>query len=358
MVFAWVLSTIVYMMTILAGEACEAAERFVTDQSFFNQVLAKFFPGAEYTVGKQLLSNCLFGDGDVLTALEAREPFEPYEEMFTALDNTTSLNESIQSAPGSITIPPQQFLVSQLQTGLISDSPETNTDLLSLNSFTNRRTNPCTEMQDTWVLNSANCTEEMGAIFTANSVAGFNIGNPTCIGFNIWGNRQIEERYNVETFPPICDEIGGMEADIGLGNFVNSFIVNRNQVENVFENVQVDLTAVSNANANLMNTITTTAANIASVREQTAGLYQLLGDRTTGVLRNSFCGFIKTSYAVFEDMLCVNFVTGVYRTMITVIITSFFGVFAMLALCCLSRRLFKENKLAKMVKNAGRQGIV
>ena len=357
MTFTWVLATILWASAIAVNDVCRTADAVLADPAVYNATADKFFPDAEYTYAKELLYTCLHGDGDVLTTLGQRQNLAPYESMFLGLNNVANLTEAIQPVPDSIVIPAQQFEVSQIEIGFVSDDPLTDTDLAKLNSFTHSDTNQCTQVEDTWTLNSANCTGSMGTVFAANSTADFNVGNPTCIGFNAWGTKQIDVRYNTDTFPqPTCGQIEGDDADIGLTNYVDSFVTHQQNVATVFGNVQSGLTDVATANADYMDAITAATANIAPVWNQTSQLYPLLGSPETGILPNSYCTFLRDTFQMVEDQACVRLLPGIYRQTITLLVAAFTGLFALPFLFCFSRRLLQQRKQEKAVE-MGRQGV-
>jgi len=356
MIFTWALATLMWMAAFAVNDICGVADALITDPSVYNQTVNKFFPEDQYTFAKNLVYTCFYGDGDILGTLGEVQQLAPFSAIFASLDNTANLTESIQPVPDSIVIPVQQFNVSQIQDGLAFDDPLTVLDLARLRNLTNRATNQCTQVQDTWIGNSTNCTASMGAVFNATSDPDFNVGNPTCIGFNNWGTKQIAERYNLETFPqPSCGQVDGDNADVGLGNFIESFLRHRVNVFLVFGNVQSGLTDVASANANYMDTITSAAANIALVREQTSQIYPFLGDPETGILPNAYCSFLRSTFELMEDQACVFLLPGIYRDMIALLVAAFMGLFAVPFLCLFSKRLLQYRKQDKAVE-LGRQG--
>ncbi len=356
MTFTWVLATLLWASAIAVNDVCGVADAILANSSFYNETANKFFPDAEYAYAKELLYSCLHGDGDVLEVLGQRESLAPYEAMFSGLNNVQNLTEDFGPVPDSIVIPAQQFEVSQIEVGFVSDDPLTDTDLVKLNTFTHSDTNGCTQVEDTWILNSGNCTGTMGTVFAETSAADFNVGNPTCIGFNAWGTKQIDVRYNTDTFPqPSCGLIEGDDADVGLTNYVDSFVTHQQNVATVFGNVQSGLTDVSTANADYMNTVTAATANIAPVWDQTSQIYPLLGSPQTGILMNSDCSFLIETFQMVEDQACVYLLPGIYRQMITLLVAAFTGLFALPFLFCFSKRLLQQRKQDKAIE-MGRQG--
>jgi len=357
MTFTWVLATILWAASLAVNDVCRTADLLIADPEVYNATADKFFPEPEYAYAKSLLYTCLHGDGDILRTLGEREQLAPFESIFLGLANTANLTESVQTVPDSIVIPQKQFEVSQIEAGFVSDDPLTNTDLAKLNSFTHSESNSCTQVEDTWILNSGNCTANLGAIFASSSAAGFNVGNPTCISFDAWGTKQIDVRYNTNTFPqPTCGLIEGDDADIGLTNYVDSFVTHRQNVATVFGNVQTGLTGVETANAEYMDAITAATANTAPVRDQTSQIYPYLGSPETGILPNSYCGFLVETFEWVEDQACVRLLPGIYRQMITLLVAAFMGLFLLPFLFCFSKRLLQKKKQDKSIE-MGRQGV-
>jgi len=356
MAFTWVIATFMWMSSLVVNDICGVADAVISDPEVFNETVNKFFPEPQYAFAKGLVYTCFYGDGDILGTLGELQQLAPFSAIFASLNNTANLTEAIQPVPDSIVIPAQQFEVSQIEAGFISDDPVTDTDLAKLNSFTHSDTNQCTQVEDTWILNSANCTDSLGTVFAANSTADFNVGNPTCIGFNAWRTKQIDVRYNTDTFPqPTCGQIEGDDADIGLTNYVDSFVTHQQNVATVFGNVQSGLNDVATANAVYMDTITRVTANIAPVWNQTSQIYPLLGSPETGIIPNAHCTFLRTSYQIAEDQICVRLLPGIYRDMISLLVAAFTGLFALPLLFCFSKRLLQYRKQDKAVE-MGRQG--
>ena len=343
MIAGWVLAAILFPLSVVLVESCEVGEKVITNQTFFNQTFDKFLSDPNYTQSRDMLYTCLYGDGDVLTTLGIRSTLSVFETLFDALDNTANLTESIQPVPDSYEIPSQLAQVAQLQVGYVSDASETDTDLTTLNSLTNSKTNTCTKVQDLWILNSANCTAASGSVFASSSAANFNLYNPTCIGYDAWGSKVVNQRYNTDSFPqPSCGSIAGNTEDVALGNLVNGFVTARGQVNNVFKSVKTDLGTVQTANADYMTAIKGATSNIAPVRDQSKAIYQALGDNDEGIFKNSDCRFIKESIETLHDVMCVRFVSGAYETSIALSVISFIAIFGVSILFCLAKRNSRE----------------
>jgi len=288
----------------------------------------------------------LFKDGDVLEALDVKKYFTPFITLFTALDNTAPYTTSIQAVPDSTVIPTQKTLVNNLKTGMISDGTETDTDLKKLNKLTNSNSNTCTNVKDTWALNSGLCSSSSGTVFASSDSDTFNLPKATCIGFDAWGSsHSISNRYTSSNFPqPSCGQVGGANADVGIDNLVNGFVTNRQDVSNVFGNVASDLSNVESSNRNFMSNVETATGHMAPVRTQSATFHSALWDKQTGFLQTSNCLFVKQDLADLQDYMCTRFISNVYEIGVVMIVNSFFGLFATISLFSLGKRLAKMPK--------------
>jgi len=340
MITGWVLAAILFPVSVVLVESCEVGEKVITNETFFNKTFDKFLSGEDYEQAREMLYTCLYGDGDVLEALDIRSKLAPFESLFNALDDTANLTESIQPVPDSYEIPLQQWKVNQYQNGFKFDATESNSDLAKLSLYTNFNYNPCTQVYDDWFFNSANCsTFSTGTIFTSDSAPDFNLYSHTCIGFDAWGTKTVSQRYNTNSFPqPACGSIGGQTEDVALSNFVNNFVTSRKQVSTVFGNVKTSLGTVATANTDYMKAVKSATSNIAPVRDQSKVIYQALGDKDVGIFKNSDCRFVKESIANLRDVMCVRFVGGAYQTSIALSVVSFIAILGVSLMFCLAKR--------------------
>ena len=355
MILGWALSAVLFPTGIVLIEGCEVSEKFQTDPTFYNQVFDKFLSSPNYTQTRNILYNCLFEDGDVLTEIDIRKYFDGHQQLFDGLESTYTLT-AVDGATiaDSTVIPEEQTLVSNYKTGLVSDADATTTDLKKLNKYTNSDTNSCTNIDDTWVLNSELCTSSKGKVFQSSDAADYNLYSATCLGFdsNSWGYgssaKDITQRYTTTSFPqPSCGKIDGSNADSTLDTLVDRFATSRDDVNTIFGDVQTSLSSVATANSNFMSAIKSANDNIDATngpRKTVAPVYAKLGDPTTGILPNGNCKWVKASLNTFQDVMCDRFITGVFQATIVIIISSFIALFGSLMLFCLAKKILLDGK--------------
>jgi len=346
MIFGWVISAILFPAGVVLVESCTVSQKLQTDPVFYNQTFDKFLNNRNYTSVRNLLYSCLFKDGEVLEALDVDQYFTPFVTLFTALDNTAPYTTSLGTVANSVVIPTQKSLVNKLKSGMVSDGTETDTDLTTLNKLTTSSSNSCTNVKDTWTLNSNLCPSSGTTVFTASKTDNYNLPSETCIGFDAWGNtHNINNRYTSTNFPqPACGQVGGANADVGIDNLVNGFVTSRQDVNSVFTSVASDLANVDTSNQNFMSNVKTATGHIAPVRTQSARFYSALWDKKTGFLQTSNCQFVKEDLASLQEFMCVRLVSNVYELSVVMILNSFFGFFITISLFSLGKQFGKFTR--------------
>ena len=347
MLLGFVLSTVALPLSVLLSEGCEVADKVIVNPTFFNETFDKFIgtSNSNSQEAKSTIYRCLYGDGSVLGEFHIQNTLDQFNQIFTYLDETANLTEYVQQVPDSVTIPINQALISEFQTGLLPDAQITVQDLLKLNALTNKNSNKCTQVTDTWVLNSANCTSSFGTVLTSADAANFNLNSPTCIGLDVWGNKDITQRYNTNTFPTSsCENIGGTPANLYLQNFVNRFMTSRQEVNTIFTQVSSDLDSVSARNAEFMTSVKNITNTFVPIINTTRTMYNALANPTDGLLANSNCTFIRESLYDIRDTMCVGFTASVFQTSIAMIVISFMSYFGMFSLFCLAKKFLATGK--------------
>jgi len=346
MIFGWVISAILFPASVVLVESCTVSEKLQTDPVFYNQTFDKFLNNPNFTSVRNILYSCLFKDGDVLKALDVDQYFTPFVTLFTALDNTAPYTTSLGTVADSTVIPTQKTLVNNLKTGMVSDGTETDDDLKTLNKLTSSGSNSCTNVKDTWTLNSGLCPSSGTTVFTASKTDTYNLPSQTCIGFDAWGTtHNINNRYTSTNFPqPACGQVGGVNADVGIDNLVNGFVTSRQDVSNLFTSVASDLANVESSNQNFMSNVKTATGHMAPVRTQSARFNSALWNKKTGFLQTSNCEFVKEDLANLQEFMCVRLVSNVYELSVVMILNSFFGLFITISLFSLGKQFGKLTK--------------
>jgi len=351
-VFGWILSAILYPTSLAVTESCDVGNRLLDNSTFFNITMEKFVvnnmtDGTKTENGEQvkdILYRCYWGDGDLIDQLGLTEIFGMFGNVFQPLDDISSLSTSVGPVQNSVLIPLQQEVVRNYQYGLIPDAAETTEDLALLNSLTNADANPCTDMRDTWVLNSTKCPANVLTAFATTNAATFNIRNPTCIGFDKWNHGQINTRYSVNTFPqPACGSKNGVPTSTYLQSLVNNFADARDSSASIFEGIESDLADISSANDLFMGSVKLATKAFDPVRSATKIAYKAMWDPTTGFIRNANCSFFRSSTADLLDSTCVRFGNNLFSTMVLSIVVSSFGTLAAIVLFCLAFKFFSER---------------
>ena len=248
-VLGWLLSAILYPTSLAVFEGCDVGGRLLDNSTFFNITLEKFVvrnttTGEATDHGEQvkdILYTCYWGNGELIEALNLTQVFKIFKNVFSPLDQVASLSTSVGPVVDSYVIPQQQEFVRGIQYGLMSDSQEMNDDLTTLNSLSNPTVNPCTQVRDTWVLNSTICPATPSSVFSAGNSADFNVLNPTCIGLDAWKHGQINKRYTTTTFLASCGLKNGLPESVYLQNFVNNLADAKDSSASIFNGVQLSL---------------------------------------------------------------------------------------------------------------------
>ena len=159
MLLGFILSTVALPLSVMLSEGCEVTDKIIVNPTFFNETFEKFIGSSNKNSqeAKDTIYRCLYGDGSVLGQFHIQNTLDQFDQIFTYLDDTANLTEYVQQVPDSVTIPLNQALVSKFQSGLLPDAQISVEDLIKLNALTNKNSNKCTQVTDTWVLNSANC---------------------------------------------------------------------------------------------------------------------------------------------------------------------------------------------------------
>lgn len=346
-ILTWAMSSLLFPLSLIMFEGCEVADKVISDPQFFDLTFNKFVtnetPNTERA--RQVIKQCLFEDGELLTVFGLQGKVNMFDPIFNALDSTGNLTDSVQSVPDSIAIPFNQQTIQAFRDGTTPDSQETVEDLMKLNGFIQAGNQQCTQLQDTWTLASAQCPAGSGTVFASSNAAGFNFGSATCIVFDAWGTKNIDNRYTTTSLPAgICGD-----SDVYLSGFVSSFVQSRQQVDTIFDDLQTSLDNVATANTAFMQSVKAVTARFDPIRQNTLTMYNSLADPQTGLLYNTNCAFIQDSVQNIHDSLCVEAISSLFQATIDIIVLSFMGLFATFFVFCLSRKFSFEKKEDRQV---------
>jgi len=348
----WILSTVLYPVSLVLTEGCEVGNKLLDNSTFFNVTMDKFVvynmtTGEKTENGedvKGILYRCYWGDGNLIDQLNLTNIFGIFENVFQPLDNIANLSTSIGPVPDSYVIPAQQKIIKDIKWGLVADSSESATDLTLLNSLTNSKTDSCTQLQDTWGLNSTKCEASAGTKFALTDSETSSINSPTCIGFDAWNHKQINKRYNPTAFPqPSCGLKNLLPMSTYLQKFVDNFADSRDSVNSVFTGLESDLGNVATANGLYMGSVKVATTAFDPVRTATAITRKAMWDPTTGFIKNSNCTFFRTATKDLLDSVCVRFGNSLFSTMVSSTATSLFGTLSGVAIFLLVFKFFSKK---------------
>ena len=341
MLLGWILSTVALPLTLFLFEGCETTDKVINEPAFFNQTFDKFIGSDTKNTqeAKDTLYRCLYGNGDILGQFQVKDNLAQFNQIFTYLDYTSNLTEYVQVVPDSIVIPIHEAFISEFDKGYLPDAALVVEDLITLNYLSNKNYYKCTQMMDTWVLNSINCTASYGTVFSSGDAPDFNINSPTCIGMDIWGSKDISQRYNANTFPEqYCGSVGNTFTNLYLQNFVDRFVASRGEVDTVFKKLGTSLGDITTKNKLFMNSVKNITQSFVPIINSTRVIYNALANTTDGLFANSNCSFVRESLFDIRDNMCVGFISSLYQTTVAMIFISFMAFFGTFSLFCLAKK--------------------
>ncbi len=338
----FLLASLTFPVSVVLVESCEVFQLTLNDQDFFNDVTDKIFSGGS-SDAKSILNTCFYGSGLALDELGLTTDlgyFDTIYDQLDAVDAIIPLSGTYTNAnpPESAVIPPQQTLVSETLDGETADSTEIVTDLKTLNKGTNSASYSCISLQDTWVLNSASCTDSNYYTFLSADAETKSRGSKVCIGMvDAWmqpSTKDITLRYDTTYFPASCTSptLARVQALVtGLEN-------NRDQIETLFTDVQTDLQNVADKQKEFSQEIVTFVNSIQQVKSDVAALQDSLVGEVNGLIPNTNCKFIGSDLRKLQVGMCATFASSIYQSSVVMVVMSVFAFLATIFTFCLAKR--------------------
>jgi len=346
-VLAFLLATLTFPVSVVLVESCGVFDLTLNDQDFFNDVTDKIFSGGS-SDAKSILNTCFYGSGLALDELGLTTDLSYFDTIYDQLDAVNDIiplsgTYTNANPPESVVIPPQQTLVDETLDGEVADSTETVTDLKTLNKGTNSASYSCISLQDTWVLNSASCTDSSYYTFLSTDSDVQGRGSKVCIGFvDAWmspSTKDIDNRYDTTYFPASCTNPSLTTVKALVTGFEN----NRDEINTLFTNVQTDLQNVADKQKLFSQEIVTFINSIQQVKSDVAALQDSLVGTTNGLIPNTNCKFIGSDLRKLQVAMCSSFVSSLYQSSVVMIVMGCMSLCATIFTFCLAKR-FSLNK--------------
>jgi len=191
-----------------------------------------------------------------------------FDEIFEALEQGEPYTEGNAD---SVVIPEQADLITKTKEGLYIDAEVITTDLATLNGYTDNSCEP--DVEDTWALNSANCTSGADTIYDGTDNTD-GLGEATCIGLhdNYVGKTADDPsaRYNGQFGG--CSDVGSDSREDYIVAFATNFRDNREDIIDVFEDLETEFPNIEDANEDLETTIYSQTVAFIEIGELTEGI--------------------------------------------------------------------------------------
>ena len=357
MLVGWLLTTVIFGLTIVVLEGCDVGEGVIESPTFFNKTFGYLdtvfdLNDADFNKTRDVLYTCFHGDGDLATQFNLTSNLVYFDQIFSTINEYSTLTTTTLSAmPASLTVSVLQSGLNQISAGTVPDSSEfTVSDLQLLNGFTRSSTNPCTSVNDAWVLNSATCDSSLGANFTESDSATFNLNSATCIGYNEWeaAGDNVDDRYTAQQFPEdTCGTISGEQMYVYVQAFVDSLAQNRAETETIVNRLLQDLDNIDALNDQFNDETQEIPVTITSLNNTVASIYnQLTGP--SGIISTSNCQFIKEDFETLLDVTCTGLGATMFQITIVYLILCFGSWLGTIMLFCLAKRFIVRTKLDKV----------
>lgn len=356
MLVGWIVTTAIFAVTIVVSEGCDVGNGVMESPAFFNKTFGYLdtvfdINDADFKKTRDVLYTCFHGDGDLARQFNLTSNLAYFDQIFSTVDEFSALaTASLAALPTSMTTSVLRSGLNQISEGTVPDSSDfTIRDVQLLNGFTRSQTNPCTTLDDAWVLNTETCDESLGTPFTESSSATFNLNSATCIGYNVWeiSGDNIGNRYTTEQFPAICGQIGGQDMYLYVQGYVESLARNRAETETVVNRLLQDLDNVDNLNTQFNNQTEAFPKSIKALNASVANIYTGL-TAPDGVINTSNCQFIRDDFEILLDETCTGLGATMFQITIVYLILSFATFLGTMMLFCLAKRFVVRTKDEKI----------
>lgn len=353
MIVGWAASTALFGATIIVSETCDVGNNALQSPEFFNKTfdrLSVYFDlnTADFNKTRQVIYRCVHGDGDLSQEFNLTSNLFYFNSIFSSTNQLyAEVNNQIDGLPDTITSE-QEANLNLFKQGLVPDSDETVNDLVALNGLTNSQFNPCTTADDTWLLNSQNCTTNDGTVFTGASTADFNVPQATCIGYNAWSTNQhsIADRYTATVFSGVgCTN---QNDDAFVISYISSLAANRERSNELIAQLETGVMGVDQSYSAFKNGLQRVPQSLQDTNTTVAEIYQSLADPNEGLIANTNCKFIVNTVDEFRDVTCTGVGATFYKVTIAFLVLSFVTFFGTLFLFCLAKRFTVRGEGVKV----------
>jgi hypothetical protein len=250
------------------------------------------------------------------------------------------------SIPDSFVIPIQYAYINLLKTGQLPANAVVAAELVDLNQYTNSQYSAslysCNDSQDTWQLNSINCTVSEGEIFLSNDSATFDYGSPTCMSFNQYANFQPSDRYNNKY--QSCAAQNNVSYDNFVMGFIGGFQNHLTDMSQVFGDIQNDLDTVNSTNEQFMQEARSLAQPLLAVNSSVLDILNLVGNDQTGLMSNFNCAFLKSNGQDVIDHLCIAYLPDLFLVSACIVVFTFLALIALFPVYLLEKMFKLEKK--------------
>jgi len=333
----WITSLVIIPTNIRFMETCGALKKSIDDPIFFNKTMDLFVDHSSSV--NQYLYTCIHGNADIPSTFGLYRPTKRFTELYSdhMLDALgTILHDFPQK---SNRIPNLENKLKNYESGFFSDSHETTTDLENLNRNTTIST-ACGSLKDTWVLNSQNCTNEMGKKFSKKDESDSNVGQPTCIGFDQWIgfiDKSIETRY--ERFLKDCQDDDALRKIARAQRFVNGFVKNRKELDKLLYEMMVDLAELGLKYEDHIKVLNSFSDISHLIQKDLIAFNETLFTPKVGLMSNMNCQIIMKDFQNFHNNLCTGLIPRIFEISTVITLISAVSTLAACSMFFLSRNI-------------------
>jgi len=347
MLVGWLVTTLIFAVTVIVSESCDVGNGITKDPVFFNKTFGYIdnafdIEESDFNRTRDVLYTCFHGDGDLAKELNLSSNVADFNQIFTTVDEFSTLaSNTIGSLPASAAALVFRAYLNQIKAGTIPDSAQyTAPDLLILNALTRSDTNPCTSVKDAWVLNSQTCTSSLGNTFTSQSSATYNLNSKTCIGENMWtaAGNNIDNRYTSSQFPEFgCPPIGGQAMYRYVQRYVRSLAKNRAQTNVAVNRILQDLDKIDVLNNEFKAGTQAVPTEIQSLNAIVVSLFSEL-TAPNGIINTVNCKFVRNDFEILLDNACTGLGGNMYQITMVYLVLSFATLAGVSMLFLLAKR--------------------
>jgi len=315
---SWSIFLITLPMNIRFMETCGVLKKNLEDPAFFTKTMNLFVD--QQSSANKFLETCLHSNANIFSTFGLQEHYGDYKD-FEYFHPQNSLDYRLEElAKRSTQISALTKKLEQWRSGILSDSHETDADFKKLNSLTMVETS-CGTIKDTWVLNTVNCTKDMGEKFTARSASDFNVGNPTCIGFSQWmafAGKSIAERYEIKD----CDDNKSRRIMRSAQKFIEGFVENRGELETLLLEILMNSDEIATKYEDYRNSLEDFSKISHEIEKNWEAFHKTLYEKQVGIMSNMKCHIIKKDLQDFEKSFCMGFVPASFELSTIILVVS------------------------------------